>query len=94
MTPLQESTTATGPKYRPVFIAPKKPVSTRQDLGKLQQLPTSSTHPSSRRNVPNHRPTTPLITRNRSRTPTYDEGNYEDLYDDEAWYNIDGEGNF
>jgi hypothetical protein len=88
-------TIAVGPTYRPIFIAPRKPIAKpARELGKLQQLPPSSTtHPAGRKpphhSVPSQRPS-----QQRARTPDYDDGDFEDNYSDAAWYNINGEGHF
>ena len=85
---------ATGPTYKPILAIPKKCTSpgNRKNLGGLRQLSPTSSHTSSGGNTPNQR--TPAQHYARPRSPTPYDGDYEDHFDDEGYYNIDGEGNF
>ena len=84
---------ATGPTYKPIFTVPKKRSTpgNRKNLGRLRQLSPTSSH-TSPGGTPNQCASPKHYARPRSPTP-YD-GDHEDLFDDEAYYNLDGEGNF
>lgn len=86
---------ATGPTYKPVLTAPKKPHTpgARKNLGRLRQLPSPPSDSTNRRNVPHQQPTPRDSPQPGHRSPTSYDGDYEDNFDNEGYYNIDGEGN-